>query len=142
MKVFAFKWFTIFMTGGMIYYFLEITVRGYSHYSMIICGGMATLLCGGLNQVFRRMGVLAQMLLSAVIISELEFLTGYVVNVILGYDVWDYSYLPYNLMGQICVGYSLLWMFLSLAIIFVDDYIRSYFFGEKRPEYHLLSMKS
>ena len=82
------------------------------------------------------------MLLSAVIISELEFLTGYVVNVILGYDVWDYSYLPYNLMGQICVGYSLLWMFLSLAIIFVDDYIRSYFFGEKRPEYHLLSMKS
>ena len=35
------KWFAIFMTGGLIYYFLEIAVRHYSHYSMILCGGMA-----------------------------------------------------------------------------------------------------
>ena len=55
------KWFAIFMTGGLIYYFLEIAVRHYSHYSMILCGGMATLLCGGLNQTFKRMSVLLQM---------------------------------------------------------------------------------
>ena len=126
MKVFVFKWVTIFMTGGMIYY------------SMIVCGGFATLLCGGLNQVFNEMSILAQMILSSVIISELEFVTGYVVNIILRYDVWDYSNLPFNLMGQICVQYSMLWMFLSVFIIFVDDYIRCRLFGEERPVYHLI----
>lgn len=138
MKVFVFKWVTIFMTGGMIYYFMEIITRGYSHYSMIVCGGFATLLCGGLNQVFNEMSILAQMILSSVIISELEFVTGYVVNIILRYDVWDYSNLPFNLMGQICVQYSMLWMFLSVFIIFVDDYIRCRLFGEERPVYHLI----
>lgn len=138
MKVFVFKWVTIFMTGGMIYYFMEIITRGYSHYSMIVCGGFATLLCGGLNQVFNEMSILAQMILSSVIISELEFVTGYVVNIILRYDVWDYSNLPFNLMGQICVQYSVLWMFLSVFIIFVDDYIRCRLFGEERPVYHLI----
>ena len=87
MRVFVCKCFTIFMTGGMIYYFLEISARHYSHYSMIICGGLATLLCGGLNQMFPKMGILAQMLVSSVIISELEFLTGYVVNIRLGLNV-------------------------------------------------------
>ena len=65
MRVFVCKCFTIFMTGGMIYYFLEISARHYSHYSMIICGGLATLLCGGLNQMFPKMGILAQMLVSS-----------------------------------------------------------------------------
>lgn len=138
MKVFVFKWVTIFMTGGMIYYFMEIITRGYSHYSMIVCGGFATLLCGGLNQVFNEMSILTQMILSSVIISELEFVTGYVVNIILRYDVWDYSNLPFNLMGQICVQYSMLWMVLSVFIIFVDDYIRCRLFGEERPVYHLI----
>ena len=51
--------------------------------------------------------------------------------------VWDYSYLPYNVMGQICLPYSVLWMFLSLIIIFVDDGIRHFLFGEELPEYRL-----
>lgn len=133
------KCFTIFMTGGLVYYFIEIAVRHYSHYSMIICGGLATVLCGGLNQTFKRMGLLMQMLLSAVIISELEFITGYIFNIKLGCHVWSYAKLPYNLMGQICLGYSLIWMLMSLAIIYVDDCIRSNLFGERRPRYRLLS---
>ena len=126
MRVFVCKCFTIFMTGGMIYYFLEISARHYSHYSMIICGGLATLLCGGLNQMFPKMGILAQMLVSSVIISELEFLTGYVVNIRLGLNVWDYSDMPF------------LWMFLSLIIIYVDDEIRCHMYNEERPEYRLI----
>ena len=39
------------------------------------------------------------MLVSSVIISELEFLTGYVVNIRLGLNVWDYSDMPLNLAG-------------------------------------------
>ena len=96
------------------------------------------MLCGGLDQTFSKMGVLIQMIVSAVIITELEFFTGCIVNIILGYNVWDYSDMPFNLMGQICLSYSVLWMLLSIVIIYVDDVIRSGLFGEKMPVYKFI----
>ncbi len=91
--------------------------------------------CGALNQIFKNMSVIVQMVISACIITLFEFITGYIVNIRLGIGVWDYSYLPYNFMGQICLVYSVLWMFLSLAIIFVDDGIRHFLYGEELPVY-------
>ena len=35
----------------------------------------------------------------------------------LGLDVWDYSKVPFNFLGQVCVLYSVLWGFLSAAAI-------------------------
>ena len=52
--------------------------------------------------------------------------------------MWDYSDMPLNLAGQICVPYSILWMFLSLIIIYVDDEIRCHMYNEERPEYRLI----
>ena len=40
MKITFFKYLSLFLTGGMVYYFLEIFTRDYSHYSMIICGAV------------------------------------------------------------------------------------------------------
>lgn len=135
MKAGFYKYLTLFLTGGMIYYYMEIFTRGYSHYSMIICGGLAMICCGGLNQIFCSMSILSQMVLSALIITVLEFITGYIVNIIFDIGVWSYYYLPYNFMGQVCLIYSILWMFLSLLIIFVDDGIRHFLYGEKFPVY-------
>lgn len=137
MKITFFKYLSLFLTGGMVYYFLEIFTRDYSHYSMIICGGLCMIACGGLNQMFSRMPIPLQMILSSGIITLFEFVTGVIVNLIFHVGVWDYSYLPYNVMGQICLPYSVLWMFLSLIIIFVDDGIRHFLFGEELPEYRL-----
>lgn len=94
--------------------------------------------CGALNQIFPHMKVSVQMLLSGGIITLLEFVTGYIVNIQLNIGVWDYSYLPYNFMGQICLPYSILWIFLSLVIIFVDDGIRCFLYGEAIPEYRFI----
>lgn len=138
MKICFFKYLTIFLTGGMIYYFMEIFTRNYSHFSMIICGGLCTVCCGAINQIKRNIGIIWQMLISAIIITVLEFITGYIVNIRLNIGVWDYSYLPFNIMGQVCLLYSGLWMFLSLIIIFVDDGIRHYFYDEELQEYKLI----
>lgn len=138
MKDFLLKYLTLFMTGGLFYYFLEITVRHYSHVSMIICGGLAMVLCGGLNQTFRHMGLLWQMILSSIVITELEYITGYIVNIKMGLLVWDYSDMPFNLGGQICLPYSILWMILSPGIILLDDMIRHRLFGEKKVKYHII----
>jgi uncharacterized membrane protein len=105
---------------------------------MIICGGLCMVACGALNQIFPHMAVALQMLLSGFIITLLEFITGYIVNIQLNIGVWDYSYLPYNLMGQICLPYTLLWTFLSIVIIFVDDIIRHYLYNEDMPKYRFI----
>lgn len=138
MKTGFYKYLTLFLTGGMIYYYLEIFTRGYSHFSMIICGGLAMILCGGLNQVFDNISIISQMVFSSLIITVLEFVTGYIVNIMLKINVWSYSYMPYNFMGQVCLIYSILWMFLSLVIIFVDDGIRHFLYGEDFPVYRWL----
>lgn len=138
MKIIFYKYFTIFLTGGLAYYFLEILTRNYSHYSMILCGGCCMVACGAINQIFKNMSVVLQMLISALIITLFEFVTGYIVNIWLKIGVWDYSYLPYNFMGQICLLYSILWMFLSLIIIFVDDGIRHFLYGEELPAYRAI----
>ena len=70
-------------------------------------------------------------------ITALEFVTGCVVNLWLGWGVWDYSGLPGNIMGQICLQYTVLWVLVSLAGIILDDWIRYRAFGEERPRYNV-----
>jgi uncharacterized membrane protein len=131
-----YKYLFLFLVGGFAYFYLEILYRGYSHFSMIICGGLAFIFCGAINQLTHfRISLIAQMLLSAVMITGLEFVTGYIVNIRMHWGVWDYSYMPYNLYGQICLAYSFIWLLLSLACIFLDDWIRWRIFDEEKAWY-------
>ena len=57
---------------------------------------------------------LLRCLLGALVITSLEFAVGAVVNLGLGWDVWDYSEKPFNIMGQICPLFTLGWLALSL----------------------------
>ena len=129
----------LFLMGGMIYFAIEIAFKGDSHVSMFIVGGLAFLLIGGINNYFDHgMPLVWQMLCSAVIITFLELISGLIVNVWLDLSVWDYSNIPLNFMGQICPRFFLIWYFLSLAGIFLDDFFRYRMFGEKKPRYVLL----
>ena len=69
------------------------------------------------------------------------FLTGCIVNLLLGFHVWDYSDLPLNILGQICIPFSIIWFFISGIGIVMDDYIRYIFFKEEKPKYFLLISK-
>ena len=50
------------------------------------------------------------------IITTVELIFGIAFNLILREHVWDYSNVPLNFMGQICVPFSLLWFMLSGAV--------------------------
>lgn len=131
-----YKYLFLFLIGGFSYFYLEILYRGFSHFSMIICGGLAFIFCGLMNQLMHfRISLVTQMILSMFIITGLEFVTGYIVNIKLNWHVWDYSGMPYNLLGQICLAYSLIWLVLSLVCIFMDDLIRWKIFDEDKPKY-------
>ncbi len=131
-----FRQFIIFLAGGFIYGAIEIMYRGYTHPSMFITGGLCLVWVGGLNSFFSvKIPLLLQMLIGAVIITAAEFLCGLIVNIGFGMDVWDYSGLPFNIMGQVCLLFLCLWFVLSLPAIFIEDFIRQGMFGEEKKKY-------
>ena len=132
------KYLFLFLVGGAIYCVIELLYRGYTHPSMYILGGLCFIVCGLFNEIFEwSTPLLIQMLLSSIAITILEFITGVIVNLILHLNVWDYSNLPFNLLGQICLPFCIIWFFLSLIGIVLDDYLRYYFFNEEKPKYKL-----
>lgn len=116
----------LFLIGGRLYTWIEILWRDYTHWTMFILGGACFVIMGLQNehQYTWDMPLLKQALLSAVVITVFEFITGCIVNLWLGWQVWDYSELPFNILGQVCLYYFLLWIPLSVAGIVLDDWIR------------------
>ncbi len=126
-------------TGGAVYAAIELLWRGHTHWTMFIVGGFCFLLIGLLNELYRwDMALISQMLISALLITAVEYISGVIINVWLGWGIWDYSHMPYNLHGQICLLYSNLWFVLSAVGIVLDDWLRYWLFGEERPRYKVL----
>lgn len=129
----------LFLVGGCIYVLIEIVYRGWSHWSMFLLGGICFLALGYINRFLSwDTPFLLQMLIGAVIVTALELLTGCIVNIRLGWHVWDYSKVPLNFCGQICLPASIVWYFLSGIGIYLDDWLRWKLFGEEKPHYKIL----
>lgn len=88
------------------------------------------------------MPLLKQMFVSAIIIAMIEFEAGVILNGGYKLNIWDYSDMPFNIWGQVCLPYAILWFFLSLPAIVLDDYLRYWIFGEKKPHYTLLKKET
>lgn len=133
-----FKHLILFGLGGISYILIEMLWRGHSHWTMFVLGGICFVIIGAINEYKRdKIPLLVQGLIGSVIITALEFITGYIVNIRLNMYVWSYYDMPYNIMGQICLPYMILWFFLALVCVLVDDWMRFYLFGEERHHYRL-----
>lgn len=129
----------LFMVGGILYNMIEILLRGWSHWTMFILGGVCFVCLGVINEwIPWQMPLWKQMFIGTIMITYFEFLTGCVVNIWLGWGVWDYSCIPGNILGQICPKFSFLWFWVSAAGIVLDDWLRYRLFGEERPHYKVL----
>ena len=132
------KHLVLFLTGGLLYGGIEILWRGFTHPAMILVGGAAFLLVGGLNDWFPwALSLFDQGLLGGTVITGVEFLSGVVLNRWLELGIWDYSDLPFHVLGQICLPFWVLWCFLAVAAVLADDYLRWWLFGEAKPHYRL-----
>ena len=126
----------LFLIGGAAYFAIEIAFRGYSYASMFVLGGLCFVLCGLMNEWYAWDTPLwKQQMICAGVITALEFVFGVVLNLYLGLRLWDYSAMPFHLLGQICLPFTIAWFFLSLAAIVLDDYLRFKLFGEEAPRY-------
>jgi uncharacterized membrane protein len=103
----------VFTMGGLIYALIEISARGYTHWSMVLTGGMCLTLMYEV-EVRTNLSPWIKYLIGATIITTFEFLVGVVVNLTMHWNVWDYTELPLNLFGQICVPYFFIWYLVSI----------------------------
>ena len=101
----------LFALGGSAYVGMELLFRRRSHVSMFAAGGICFLLLGKIRDL--RLPAVTKPLLGAAGITAVELRTGLLVN--RDYRVWDYRKLPGNLMGQVCPGYTALWVPVSLG---------------------------
>lgn len=124
--------------GGSTYVTMEVFARARSHWTMFVLAAVIFISVGLFNELQSwETSLVWQVLMGVAMATLAELLTGLVVNVWLGWDVWDYSQMPGNLWGQICPQFTALWVPLILLAIVLDDVIRWWFFGEERPRYRI-----
>lgn len=133
------KGFATFCFGGLAYGLLEICWRDSTHISMFFAGGLCYLIISAVDglEIFGG-GFLAEAPVCALAITAVELAAGLVVNVGMGLCVWDYSALPLNFMGQICLPFSAIWFALSVPAIVVSRLMKCFVFGEELPALRLL----
>ena len=125
--------------GGTLYYTFEMIFRGFSHWSMFLLGGVCFVF-------FAQQGIWTgwdaplwkQVAWCAVFVTAGEFITGIFVNKIMGWNVWDYTDQPFNLMGQICLPFAVIFSGLCAVGIILSAYLLHFLYGEKSPHFHVL----
>lgn len=131
----------LFLIGGAIYTLIETIWRAArgsnpTHWSMFILGGLCFVLLGAINEYLTwDTPLIVQGVIGTIIVLALEFIFGCVLNIWLGLGVWDYSHMPFNIMGQICLPFAFAWFILSIVAIVLDDWLRYWLFKEEKPHY-------
>ena len=118
------KYLLLFSVGGFGYYFLEIIYRGFSHFSMALCGGFCLCVLYKIFEKLPNVNLVLKCALGSLVITAAEFFCGCIVNLLLHLNVWDYSHLPLNLLGQICLPFSLIWFFLCFPVSYLCYILR------------------
>lgn len=128
--------------GGTVYFLLEVaykTATGHPErisWTMLV---LAILLCVPVERCGEQLPwecpLWLQALSCAALVTVTELAAGLILNVWLGLNVWDYSALPLNFLGQICLPFALAWCGLCLLFIPAFDWMRYSVEGGERPSY-------
>lgn len=106
----------MFSVGAVAYPLLEIVFRGRSHWSMALAGGVCLCLLDAVERRLPRWHWCKKCLLGAGLITAVEFVCGCLCNRLWKMKVWDYSAMPCNILGQICLPFTMLWFALCMPV--------------------------
>lgn len=123
--------FFAFLMGYFIYSLVEIINRGYTHWTMSLTGGLILMILYSLNKR-RTMTLIKSCFAGSVIITAVEFTVGVFDNIIMHWNVWDYSDMPFNLFGQICLLFSCYWFLLCIPAYYLCRLMRNKFSTKKQ----------
>ena len=128
----------IWALGGSLYYIFELVFRGFSHWSMFVLGGICMVFFTVQGQMLHWQDPLwRQILRGTIFITAMEFITGIIVNKWMHLQVWDYTDQPFQLFGQICLPFALIFSGLCALGILLSGYLLYWLYGEEKPNFTL-----
>lgn len=84
---------------------------------MVIAGGICFIIFSLVAEKLKKRTAICKAAVCSLGVTAVEFIFGVIFNLMLKMNVWDYSGVPMNLLGQICPLYSLLWVLLALGVL-------------------------
>lgn len=117
----------LFLLCGSLYYCIELIYRHYSHISMFILAGLlGVFFIDTPNNIFGyELDYLIQIFISTFFCTIGEGITGYIVNIKLKLNVWDYSQIYGSFFYNQCnIFFVVAWILLIafIGIPFCDAY--------------------
>lgn len=125
-----FRYTFLFLLGGFAYCTLELLWRERTHYSMLFAGGIIFIILFYIGHEMQKAPLIKKCFLGSAVITAVEFVFGAVFNGGYNMAVWDYSALPLNILGQICLPFCALWFLLCLILfkwVIKEDFYRRLF---------------
>ena len=128
--------------GGTVYFLLEVvfkTVTGHPErisWTMLVVAILLTIPVERAgDELPWHYPLWLQALFCAALVTIVELVAGLFLNLWLELDIWDYTGLTGNFMGQICPQYFAIWWVLCLVFIPAFDWLRYAVEGIERPCY-------
>lgn len=150
----------LFIIMGCMYLLIEVFFRafynlifkhdfsllGNSSIYMLFIGGISAFIIGEFNEFIiedkddeftygkRMFNTREQCIYGTMIILFFEFISGIILNIVFKFNIWNYSDLPFSLLGQINLLFGLFWFLLCPVCIWVDDVLRYVLYDELQPD--------
>ena len=135
---------TIFILVGIVYVCIEVffdalttgqaRMVGYSSVWMSFVGGFMGLSLAQFNKYKSiKLFYPINIILGGALITFTELISGIILNKICKFNIWDYSSSTYNFLGQIDALHSICWLIITPFGFWLDDAIKHYMFGDKKP---------
>ena len=132
----------LFLSCGFIYCMIEILFRGWSHWSMFVLTGFLGVLCvDSINNTLSfDCDYIVQILISTILCTIGEGISGIILNVWLQLNVWDYSKMTFGtfFFGQCNVLFCFAWMLIISIIIFYCDAYNYYILKIEPCPYYII----
>ena len=116
----------VLLIGGLLYGLIELLFRGHTHWTMVVTGGLCFAFIY-LMSTRSDLPLILKCLTAALFITAVEFVVGCIVNRRFRLDVWDYSNKRYNVLGQVCPLFTVVWFFLSFPGVWLSGFIGTFF---------------
>ena len=85
-----FEYLMVFLLGGAGYCLIEVLWRGFTHWSMALAGGGALAFIYHIGARYPESALWQRCAAGGLMITLVELIAGFVVNILLGWGVWDY----------------------------------------------------
>lgn len=132
----------LFLSCGFIYCMIEILFRGWSHWSMFVLTGFLGVFCvDSINNMLSfDCDYIMQILISTILCTIGEGISGIILNVWLQLNVWDYSKMTFGtfFFGQCNVLFCFAWALIISVVIFYCDAYNYYILKIEPCPYYII----